>query len=133
MGLRIGRREFFHATNCLACLAIAGVRAVSLEGSEFSGGRLTGRLLEANYVGSALYILALFLTFFHSRASYLSAFTASLLCLPLYLYFVVPGVFRQIFPSEYAVPLQAFGWDLWSLAGALLTIVMCWPVASAFF
>ena len=85
------------------------------EGTEFIGGWLTGPLLNLYDVGTFLFVPALLLAFFFRRIAAAFALTASLLCLPLYLYFVAPGPFRSVFRGEYSVPLQAsFVWNSWA-------------------
>jgi hypothetical protein len=57
---------------------------------------------------------------------------ASLLCLPLYLYFATPGPFRWVFRGEYSIPLQAkFFWGKWNVTGIVaLVIAACVGVRS---
>lgn len=63
-------------------------------------------------------LLAAILAFFPLRASSIMTLIAGLLCLPLYLYFIAPGVFRKLFPGEYSVPIASvFTWSLPALAG----------------
>jgi Na+(H+)/acetate symporter ActP len=74
--------------------------------------------------GSALFIPALILTFFYRRIAAGIGLIASVLCLPLYLYFVAPGPFRWVFKGEYSVPLRAnFFWNNWAIAGITSLIV----------
>ena len=72
-------------------------------------------------------MLALVLTFVRPRIAAALAIVASLLCLPLYLYFTVPGPFRRVFGGEYSVPLQAnFVWDRSAILGVLaVTVAIC--------
>ena len=86
-----------------------------LAGTEFSGGRITGALLDLYDIGSLLFIMALLLTFFLRRIAAAASIVAFLLCLPLYLYFVAPGPFRRVVGGTYSVPLRAdFVWDKWA-------------------
>jgi len=124
--LKYERQELVCAAGCLLCVAVAAKFQFDLDGSEFSGGRVTGRLLTMNFAGLVVFVLALCVVFRHSRAAAVSALVASALCLPLYLYFTVPRLFRRVFPGEYSVPAQAFGWDLWSIAGILSTVLIVW-------
>jgi hypothetical protein len=58
------------------------------------------------------------LTFFYRRLAAVIALTASVLCLPLYLYFPALGPFRRVFKGEYSVPMHTnFVWDNWAIAG----------------
>jgi hypothetical protein len=104
------------AASCLLCLIVGWRYGFNLDGTEFSGGRLTGRLLNLNDVGTLLFIPALLVTFFYRRIAAATSLTASLLCMPLYLYFIAPGPFRWVFRGEYKVLLQAnFVWDGWTV------------------
>ena len=95
-----------------------------LEGSEFSGGRITGPILSLSDVGLLLMIAALVLSFFYARIAGFIAAVASLFCLPVYIYLVAPGLFRDIFRGEYSVPLTSrFVWEESSIA-AILFLVM---------
>ncbi len=90
------------------------------EASEFSGGRITGSLLSIFQDGVLLFFMAMILTLFYQRVGAVIGIAASVLCLPLYLYFVVPGLFRSVFAGEWSVPLQSyFVWDMWAMTGIL--------------
>ncbi len=112
------------AVACLLGAAVAWKHQLDLDGSEFSGGRVTGPLLHLNFAGSILLILALPVVFLRSRAAVVIALVASLFCLPLYLYSTFPSLFRRLLPGEYSVPLQAFPWDGWSIAGILSILIL---------
>ncbi len=108
--------QFTQSAWCLICAMAVWRYAYSLEGTEFSGGRLTGLLLDMKDAGGLLFILACAMMFFYRRIAAAIAILASLLCLPLYLYFVAPGSFRWLFGGEYSVPLRAsFVWDAWTI------------------
>ena len=93
----------------------------SLHGTEFSSGGLTGPLLDLKDIGALLCILAVMVVFFHPRIAAAIALTASLFCFPLYFYFTIPGVFRWLWPGEYAIPLRTnLVWDTWAIVGVLL-------------
>jgi hypothetical protein len=102
------------------------------EGTEFSGGWLTGPLLHMKDIGTLLFIAALLFTFFYRRVAGLIMVVASMLCLPLYLYFTAPGPFRWVFRGEYSVPAPAsFVWSTWGMVGILgLAIAACLGVRS---
>lgn len=111
-------RRAWQAARFLLCAMLARGPVQTLGASEFSGGRVTGPLLDLFDGGAALFVLALILTFAYPRVAAAIALSASLLSLPLYLYFVIPGPFRQIFKGEYSVPLRAnFVLDGWPIAG----------------
>jgi hypothetical protein len=126
---RFGKQELWQAASCLLCLAMAWVHLDYLGNSEFPGGWLTGSLFTLADYGSDLFIPAVVLTFFFRRIAGGVAVMASLLCLPLYLYFIAPGPFRWIFKGEYSVPLRAnFVWNTWAMAGIaslIVAIVIC--------
>jgi len=126
---KFGKQQLWQAISCLLCIAVAWVRLDDLGASEFSGGWLTGPLFTMAEDGSVLFILAIVLTFFYRRIAAVIALMASLLCLPLYLYFVAPGPFRWVFKGEYFAPLRAnFLWNNWAVAGIaslLFAIFFC--------
>ena len=98
---------------------------MDLEGTEFSGGKLTGPLLHTNDVGTLLFVIALILVWFSRRTAAIFSVIAGLLCLPLFLFFTVPGLFYYLFDKyEFKVPLQAyFVWNSWAVLG-ILAVVM---------
>lgn len=91
----------------------------------FSAGRvrifwgwLTGPILNLSDCGGYLFLLSALLAFFLLRVSSTMTLTAALLCMPLYLYFIAPGIFRKLFPGEYSIPItSAFTWSFPALAG----------------
>jgi hypothetical protein len=133
---KFGKPEPWQAGSCLLCLAVAWIRLDDIGASEFIGGRVTGPLFTTSDCESFLFLPALILTFFHRRIAAGIALMASLLCLPLYLYFIAPGLFRCIFKGEYSVLLRAnFVWNNWAIAGIaslIVSIVVCLRSFSAF-
>jgi hypothetical protein len=127
-----GKIKMMQAAACLLCATIVWRYGSSLEGTEFSGGRVTGPLLDMKDAGSVLFLLALLLTFFYRRIAATATLMACLLCLPLYLYFAAPGLFRWAFRGEYSVPLQAsFFWSKWNVMGIVaLAIAACAGIRS---
>jgi len=106
---------------CLLCVILVWIYGSGLEGTEFSGGRLTGPLLDMKDLGTLLFIVAATLIFFYRRIAAAIALVASLLCLPLYLHFLAPGPFRWVFRGEYSVPAPAsFAWSNWGIMGAIV-------------
>ena len=74
--------------------------------------------------GSMLFLAAFLLTFFFPRVAAGIALAATLLCLPFYLYILMPGRYRQIFKSEYSVPLQRpFVWSNWAAVGVVSLVL----------
>jgi hypothetical protein len=105
----------------LVCIALTWMYGNDLGTSEFSGGRITGPILTMFDSGTLLFVAALIVTFFYPRFSAAIGVAASLLCIPLYFYFVAPGPFRWLFRGEYSVPLGTkFVWGKWELAGMLV-------------
>jgi hypothetical protein len=82
-----------------------------LYGTEFSGGRVTGPLLEMADIGIILFVLAVILAFVTLRFSATAALIASVITLPLYSYFAFPGLFRQVIKGEYSAPAPE--WFVW--------------------
>jgi glycerol-3-phosphate acyltransferase PlsY len=120
----IGRAALQQVAACLSCIAIVWRYESSLWGTEFSGGRITGILLGMKDAGSLLFVTALLLTFFYRRIAALITLIACALCLPLYLYFTIPSLFRKIFRAEWSVPLQAgFIWNNWTVAGIVVLAI----------
>ncbi len=133
---KFGKHELWQASSCALCVAVAWARMDDVGAGEFSGGRVTGPLFTMAESGSFLFMPALILTFFYRRIAAGIALMASLLCLPLYLYFIAPGPFRWVFKGEYSVPVRAnFVWDNWAIAGItslIVTILVCLRSFSAF-
>jgi hypothetical protein len=79
--------------------------------------------------GGVLFFAAAVVSFFYARVGAAIALAATVLQLPLYVYFIAPGPFRAVFRGDYSVPLRAnFEWDRWSVAGILVlaaTIYHC--------
>jgi hypothetical protein len=122
--MAFGRQKLLQAASCLACVIVAQRNSFGLGGTEFSGGNVTGPILDSLEIGSLLLVLALLLTFVRPRNAAALAIVASLLCFPLYLYFTAPGPFRRVFGGEYSVPLQAnFVWDRSAIVGVLAVAV----------
>lgn len=100
------KQKLAPAAACLICAIMARNYGVGLAGTEFSGGRVTGPLLDLYDIGLLLFVLALLLTFFLRRVAAATCIAASLLCLPLYLYFVAPGPFPRVLGGTYSVPSE---------------------------
>ena len=122
--IRGGRQDLLLLGACLLSIVVALKHGLDLEGTEFSGGWVTGPLLRMHTAGMYILVLALFLTLVTSRVAAASALIGSLLCLPLYTYFTIPGVFRLVFPGEYSVPSGAFRWSGWTITGLALIVVV---------
>ena len=122
MGLRLSR--VWRAASCLLCAILTWKYGFPLEGTEFAGGTITGPVLDMSEIGILLFVVALPMPFVFRRTSGAVTLLASLLCLPLYLYFTVPGPFRWLFRGEYTVPLQIGAvWEKWSIIGNLALVI----------
>jgi hypothetical protein len=121
---------------CLALVCLVGVfvalrNSNGLDGTEFSGGWLTGPLLSMTDVGVVLFLVALIVTFVSPRVAAAIALASSLLCLPLYLYFIAPVPFNRIFSFGHQFKVQpsaGLHWDRWAIAGVLTlaaTVYVC--------
>lgn len=71
------------AVSCLVCVVMALRNTNGLEGTEFSGGWLTGLLLSMTDMGTVLFVLALLGSFVYPRIAGAIGITSSLPCLPL--------------------------------------------------
>jgi hypothetical protein len=118
------KQKLLLAAACLLCAYLTFEDPYGLSSTEFSGGSVTGRLLDANFVGFFVFVLALLLAFVFPRISAAVALAASVLSLPLYLYFVAPGLFRQIFRGPWKAPLRSyFVADRWALLNMLAILL----------
>lgn len=126
-----GTHELSLALVFLVAMFVALRNSNGLDGTEFSGGWLTGPLLSMTDVGIVLFLLALIVTFVGRRVAAAIGLAASLLCLPLYLYFIAPVPFSQIFSfgHEFKVqPSAGLHWDRWAITGVLTlaaTVYVC--------
>ena len=112
------KQNYLLGGSCLVSALLQIWFSSPLDGSEFSGGWLTGPILNLSDYGGYLFLLSAVLAFFLLRVSSIMALTSALLCMPLYLYFIAPGVFRKHFPGEYSIPIPSvFTWSLPALAG----------------
>jgi hypothetical protein len=118
--------KVLQAAACLLCAAVAWkFSVVGLVGTEFSGGRLTGPLLTLSISGFGVFVLTLILTFMFQRLAAIGALVASLLCLPLYFYFLVPGFVQRMIPGDYSVHVQGiFVWNGWAFLGMLTLAIV---------
>src|ERR1700743_2795066 len=103
-----GKSELWQSASLLLCLAVAEVHMDWIGASEFSGGSITGPVFSMFQVGGLFFLAAVVLTFFFQRAGAIIGIAASVLCFPLYLYFVAPGLYRSAFRGNWSVPLQSY-------------------------
>jgi hypothetical protein len=123
-----GKIKLMQVAACLLCAAVVWRHEnilAPLGGTEFGGGLVTGPLLTLYDVGALLFVLALLLAVFFRRIAAAITFTAALLCLPLYLYFTAPILFRWIFRSaDWESPLRhGFVWNKWAVTGIVALMI----------
>jgi hypothetical protein len=116
--LRDRRFRILQSAACLLCAILVWRYVAPLEGTEFSGGRITGPLLHMANFSVLLFFLGLFLGLLKNRFTAAVTLAATLFALPVFLYFVCPGPFRHIFKGNYSVPApSSFVWDTPSVVG----------------
>ena len=96
------------------------------EGTEASGGYLTGPLISVTESGLLLLLLALIALFVFPRPGASICILGSLLCLPIHLYSIAPVPFGRMFAPGHEFEFQpalGFHWNTRSVI-ALLTIVV---------
>jgi hypothetical protein len=121
---KLSKKQVWQAAAYLACAGVLWIRLDGFGASEFSGGRITGELFTIADLGSLLFIVALLVTIYFPRVAAAIALAATVLGLPVYLYIVMPGPYRQIFKGEYSVPLQRpFVWNNWAVVGVLSLVI----------
>jgi hypothetical protein len=121
-----GKEQFMLAVSCLVCVVVGLRYTNGLEATEFRGGWLTGPLLSMTDIGTALFVLALIGSFVYPRIAGGIGIASSLLCLPLYLFFIAPVPFHRIFGFGHEFKVQPSGglhWDRWAIVGVLTLAV----------
>ena len=124
--MRPPKQPSWLAVSCLACVVVVLRNTSRFEGTEFSGGWLTGPLLSMANIGAVLFVLALIVTFRAPHMAEVLGLASSLLCLPLYLYVVAPVPFTEIFGFGHqfkAQPSGGFHWEPWAIGGVLTLAV----------
>ena len=130
-----GKQQLWLAVSCLVCVIVALRNTNGLEGTEFSGGWLTGPLLSMIDIGTLLFVLGLIVTFMYPRIAQAIALASSLLCLPLYLYFIAPVPFNQIFGFGHQFKVQPSGglhWNGWAITGVVTLAVTAYVCLHGF-
>ena len=121
-----GKHQLWLAVSFLVCVIVAMQNTKGLEGTEFSGGWLTGPLLSMIDIGTVLFVVALIVAFMYPRIAGAIGLVSLLICLPLYLYFIDPVPFNQVlgFGHQFKVPPSGgFHWGRWAIAGVLTLAV----------
>lgn len=93
------KQNYLLGVSCLVAALLQIWFSSPLDGSEFSGGRLTGPILNSSDYGTYLFLLTAILALFLFRVSSRLAIAAGLLCLPLCFYTIAPGVFHLVLPG----------------------------------
>ena len=123
--------QAFQAGSFLLCVYLALQLTRGLDGTEFSGGWLTGPLLSMADSGTLLFILAIVLTFVFPRTAAAIGLASSLLCVPLCCFFIAPLPFAHVFARgiEFSSqPTPGFHWRMWpvtSLVAVALASYLC--------
>jgi len=118
--------QAFQAASFLLCVSLALKLTNGLEGTEFSGGWLTGPLLAMAELAIILFVLALVLTFFFPRIAAAMGIVSALLCLPLYGFLLAPVPFARVFARGHEFSMQpepGFHWHGWPVT-ALLSVAV---------
>lgn len=118
--------QAIQAAAFLFCAALALRITSGVDGTEFSGGWLTGPLLSMTEIGIDLFVVALVLTILIPRVAAVIGLLSSALCLPLYCFFIAPVPFAQVFAPghEFKVqPAAGIHWHPWPVAASLVAII----------
>ena len=106
-----------HAVTCIICIGLNWRLTAGLQGTEFSGGTVTGSLLSMSDLAVLLFVVSLFLVFWMRRTAAALMGIGALLCLPLSLLILAPGLFRKLVGGLWSVPLQSnFTFNKWVIA-----------------
>ena len=119
-------QQVYQAGSYLICVFLALQITSGLEGTEFSGGWLTGPLLSMEDTGTALFIVSFVLTFVFPRVAAAIGLASSVLCLPLYLFLIAPVLFAQVFARGHEFkdqPAPGVHWHMWPVTGLLVLAV----------
>jgi hypothetical protein len=104
---------------------ISAPMALNLIGTEFGSGFLTGILVWANIFGMLVLLISSLLALFLPRKFSLIVYVAASLCLPLYIYLTVPGIFQRVAPGPYSTPASTiFTWNADAVVGMLFLIAL---------
>ena len=123
--------QAFQAGSFLLCVYLALQLTRGLDGTEFSGGWLTGPLLSMADSATLLFILAIVLTFLFPRVAAAIGLASSLLCVPLCCFFIAPLPFARVFARgiEFSFqPTPGFHWRMWpvtTLVAVALASYLC--------
>src|ERR1700691_274936 len=124
-------QQVWQAISCFLCFLFALKITDGLDGTEFIGGWLTGPLLSMADIGILFFVLAFLVSFLYPRIAAGVGLASSLLCLPLFLFFIAPVPFSQVFGFGHQFKVQpspGYHWENWTAAGLhtrAITSVLC--------
>jgi hypothetical protein len=121
--------QVFQAISFLLCFCLALRVTSGLDGTEFSGGWLTGPLLSMADVGIVLFVPAFLLIFVMPRLAAAIGLLSSLLCVPLCCFFISPLPFAHVFARghEFKVqPTPGFHWHAWPVVTLFAAALACY-------
>jgi hypothetical protein len=101
-----------YAVICVVCAVVGGLFTEQLGAAEFSGGTVTGPLLSVHGFSLVLFVLSAVATFFLPPVAAAIGLCAAAASIPLYFFFLAPGLFRAVFGGEWSVPpIGLFAWN----------------------
>lgn len=121
--------QVLQAVSFLVCACLALQITSGLDGTEFSGGWLTGPLLSMANSGTVLFVLAFPLTFLFRRIASGIGLVSSLLSAPLCAFLIAPVPFAETFARghEFKVqPTPGLHWQAWPVATLLAVAFACY-------
>jgi hypothetical protein len=121
--------QVFQAISFLICACLAFQITSGLDGTEFSGGRLTGPLLSMANGGTVLFAFALLVTFLLPRIAAGIGLVSSLLSVPLCAFLIAPVPFAQVFDHGHEFkfqPTPGFHWQSWPVATLFAVALACY-------
>lgn len=121
--MKLWKQKLGQALVSVVCTVLTWKLTFAVEGTEASGGTVTGPLLSLVDFATLLFIASLLLLLWLPRTAAILTCLAALLCLPLSLLFLAPGPFRRVVGGLWSVPLQSNSVFSWWTVGWFLTLV----------
>lgn len=109
--MRSPTRKLLLSGICLVSLVTGWTFLFIFTGTEAEGGRVTGPIGLLFNLGFLVLLVAALLAFFYPRIAGVACLIGSLLCLPLVLYFVMPGIFQRALRGEWRTIGPDFRWE----------------------
>ena len=128
----IWRQKLLQPLACVGCVALWWPSpSRQLGGTEFSGGLITGPILNMFDTATLLFVMALVLNWLLPRVAAVLGLIACALRVPFYFFFIAPGPFRYVTDhltrAEWSVPLQStFIWQNWAVLGIVMHGITAW-------